>query len=342
MSAKLEVVPIGDIDVNPFRRVNDYPYVDSKIEILMRSIAEVGMWEGVIGRRKGNRIEIAFGHHRVEAARRLKLSTVSIFVRDLSEEQMLMFMGRENSEDYNADFNCMLETWESAIGFLGGQPGRMKIASLLGWTRLHANRGEIPNEVADTCDLAHDLIVANHYARKDFAYLSVKAVREIVQVQTARLNRVDRTGAAFKWDESKIKRAKEAVTVSGKNTAKEVRAGNIATKDIRSKADEFFIQQKAVRKEPALLAMAIQPMMRKIDNTFRDDPEGKKLTELARALPGVVADLTGEDKRALDGLVLALSHVGQRIEVHTRQLDYKKVVAIGPAAKRLTAVKKGA
>ena len=27
---------------------------------------------------------------------------------------MLQFMGRENGEDYNADFLVMLETWEAA------------------------------------------------------------------------------------------------------------------------------------------------------------------------------------------------------------------------------------
>ena len=30
---------------------------------------------------------------------------------------MLQFMGRENMEDYNADFLCMLETWEAAVKF---------------------------------------------------------------------------------------------------------------------------------------------------------------------------------------------------------------------------------
>ena len=35
-------------------------------------------------------------------------------VRDLDDKQMLQFMGRENGEDYNADFLVMLEIWEAA------------------------------------------------------------------------------------------------------------------------------------------------------------------------------------------------------------------------------------
>ena len=63
-------VKIEEVDANPFRRLGDYPYVQRKLDTLIKSINDVGLWEGVIGRKAGNRVEIAFGHHRVEAARR--------------------------------------------------------------------------------------------------------------------------------------------------------------------------------------------------------------------------------------------------------------------------------
>ncbi len=348
VSSTVEQVALSAIDANPFRRLGAYPYVESKLETLMRSIAEIGMWEGLIGRRKGNRVELAFGHHRLEAQKRLKNAThVPVIIKDLDDEQMLMMMGRENGEDYNADFNCMLETWESAIGYikrLNMTIDRMTVASLLGWTRFDAksDNQERPNMVADTCDLAYNLIIEEHYDRQSFAGMSVQSVREIVTVQSSRMKRIEKTGKAFKWDDSKVKKAKEAVVVSGKEAVKEFRAGNIAQKDLRTRADDFFIKQKAVRKEPALLFMAVQPLITQIDNTLRDDGAGRKLTELAETLPGIVNDLTSDDRRALDGLCLALDHVGQRTEEHGRKLDYKKVVALNPAAKRITAVKKGA
>jgi hypothetical protein len=47
-------------------------------------------------------------------------------------------MGRENMEDYNADFLCMLETWEAGVGFGSARAEQARkpidIAKLLGWT----------------------------------------------------------------------------------------------------------------------------------------------------------------------------------------------------------------
>ena len=60
---------------------------------------------------------------------------------------MLQFMGRENSEDYGADFSVMLETWQAAVKYLGvkkpdsdaacpaGSTQPIEIARFLGWTR---------------------------------------------------------------------------------------------------------------------------------------------------------------------------------------------------------------
>ena len=63
-----------------------------------------------------------------------------LYVRDLTDKQMLEFMGRENLEDYNADFLCMLETWEAGSVFLAASAAKptqpLDIARLLGWTRL--------------------------------------------------------------------------------------------------------------------------------------------------------------------------------------------------------------
>ena len=172
--------------------------------------------------------------------------------------------------------------------------------------------------------------------------MSVRAVQDIVQIQASRMRKIDKTAKTFKWDDSKMKTAKGAVVSAGKAAVKDMRAGTIAPKDLRAKADEYFVQNKAVRKEPALLHMAVQPLITRIDGLLRDDMDGRKLNELASALPGIVNDLGGEDRRALDGLRLALEHVNQRSEEHRSKLDYRKVVALNPASKRITAVKKGA
>ena len=138
--SEIQNVNISAIEPNPLRRLKDYPYNERKLEALQRSIDEVGLWEGLIGRKVGNRVQLAFGHHRLEAARRRKLDRIPVIVRELTDKQMLQFMGRENLEDYNADFLVMLETWEAAVGFTDERDSAQKsqaieLARLLGWTR---------------------------------------------------------------------------------------------------------------------------------------------------------------------------------------------------------------
>lgn len=342
--AVIQWVSPKDVDPNPFRKLGEYPYIESKIETLMRSVAEVGLWEGIIARRRGNRLQAAFGHHRLEAARRLGVDKIPVIIRELDEEQMIMFMGRENGEDYNSDFVSMLETWEAGIAYLKklkNKTDRMTVASLLGWTRIDTGHDNVerPNQLADACDLACQLIEAGHYDRQSFVGMPASAVLDIVQIQTARLNRVDKVAKNFQWDEGKVKKAKGAVVVSGKQAMKAYKAGEIGQKHIRSRADDFFLENKSVRKEPALLNMAIQPLISRIDNLLNSESaDGKKLDQLAALLPGIVRDLTGDDERALDGLKVALVHLGKRASTRSHQIDRDKVVPLA-GAKRLAIAK---
>jgi ParB/Sulfiredoxin domain len=105
---EIRTVPIGVIDPNPHRDLKTYPWIESKVGQLRRSIAEVGFWAGVIARPHGNRYQMAFGHRRLEAARRNELKEVPLIVQPLTDLQMLQFMGRENGEDYSAEFLVML------------------------------------------------------------------------------------------------------------------------------------------------------------------------------------------------------------------------------------------
>jgi hypothetical protein len=63
-------------------------------------------------------------------------------------------MGRENMEDYNADFLCMLETWEAAVKFRSPTGERkaqpIEIARLLGWTLPSTGRSAGTPAMSDT------------------------------------------------------------------------------------------------------------------------------------------------------------------------------------------------
>src|SRR4029077_7721397 len=81
--ATLSYVSLSSIEANPFRDLKHYPYDKRKLEALERSIEHVGLWEGLIGRRACHGYQLAFGHHRLGAARRSKMTMVTLVVRDI-------------------------------------------------------------------------------------------------------------------------------------------------------------------------------------------------------------------------------------------------------------------
>jgi ParB-like nuclease family protein len=90
-------IPLELIDDNPFRDFELHPIDETQVERLKASIYADGFWTSVAARPAGNRYQLAFGHHRVEAARRLGWDEIPIEVRDLSDWQMVRRLASENA-----------------------------------------------------------------------------------------------------------------------------------------------------------------------------------------------------------------------------------------------------
>lgn len=95
-------VRLGDVKPNPFRNIDNYSLEESRIQALMDSIERTGFWSNVIGRMHGNDFQIAYGHHRLQAA-------INVFgadhiqdfpLADIPDYKMLQVMALENSEDW--------------------------------------------------------------------------------------------------------------------------------------------------------------------------------------------------------------------------------------------------
>jgi len=82
---------------NPFRDFDLHPVDEAQVGKLKESISADGFWTSVVARQVGARYEIAFGHHRIEAARRLFWTTVPIEVRALPDWQMVRMLASENA-----------------------------------------------------------------------------------------------------------------------------------------------------------------------------------------------------------------------------------------------------
>lgn len=95
-------IRLGDVRHNPFRRFDEFPLIEKKVAALQNSIQETGFWDNVLGRIVEGGVEIAYGHHRIEAAKRVygEDHEIGITIRELSDIEMLRVMGLENSEDW--------------------------------------------------------------------------------------------------------------------------------------------------------------------------------------------------------------------------------------------------
>jgi len=116
----LTPVKISSIRPSPFRKLDRYPLDEIKIAKLASSIKRNRFWGNVVARKSAQGYELAFGHHRVEAARRVfgDEAEIKILVTDLTDAQMLQFMAADNDEIFNLSPGFVLEVVEAAIRFL--------------------------------------------------------------------------------------------------------------------------------------------------------------------------------------------------------------------------------
>lgn len=107
---EIVMVPLSKIRDNPWRDKKRNPINPEKVEQIAESIISTGeFWIGVYGRKiAGDLVEIAFGHHRtdaakavdtgglIEAAKSAGLKSIPVALRDFTDGDMLMRMAREN------------------------------------------------------------------------------------------------------------------------------------------------------------------------------------------------------------------------------------------------------
>lgn len=113
-------IALNDIRCNPNRDLKFNPFNEEKIAALMASIGETGFWTNVIVRvaPDGKGYEQAYGHHRLESARRSGIKEADFVVRDLDENMMLKMMELENQEDYRYCPLSLLESVKAVVSAL--------------------------------------------------------------------------------------------------------------------------------------------------------------------------------------------------------------------------------
>lgn len=309
--SRLGVVALTAVKPNPHRRMETYPLNRRKLDALKQSIGQVGFWEGVIVRPYDDGYECAFGHHRLAAAREElgENAEVPVIVRDLDDVQMLQFMGRENGEDYNADFLVMLETWEAAIRFVVVEEASsksdkpLKVANFLGWSVTSGAKNELRmNDTAKTCHAASKLIQGGHLSREDLRGLAMFQAREICQATVAHLETIERSASkqarVAKTTGEPAPTAKQVESVqreyasSARAVASDLREGRLGTGKARG---EIWSRADIKVREKKLpdFGIAMKQLRRRAEGYF-DDDFATKVKELC----AVAEHVQDEDERA--------------------------------------------
>jgi len=112
-------VKLDEIQDNPYRNPESYVYDSDKIAALAESIGDTSFWENLLARKtKEGIIQLAYGHHRLQALRRLvadgllDYEEIKLNIRpdtQLTNERMLKIFAQENKDDWgeNPQNLCM-------------------------------------------------------------------------------------------------------------------------------------------------------------------------------------------------------------------------------------------
>jgi ParB-like nuclease domain len=336
MSADIRNIDVDKIDANPWRNLATYPPIPHKVEALKNSIKQVGMWPAIIVRpnpARPGRYQQAFGHQRRYAAIDLKLKQVPVIVMDLTDEQMLQYLGRENGEDYSAEYLVMLNTWEAGHVFLfraiGRNPEPVEIARLLGWMRIsHRQTGdhEVMSDVANACSNGMALIKGSHLARPDLEGLTVSAASDIVGRAVSRMATIEQAGKLQKVDAAEISHAKRVVGNAARQTARDVKEGKIAKRDISRQVDVNTLEAAGkVAKQgklPPLFTQFCQTLVEVLAKTLNGDSLSERLRQIAEVLEHVIEP---EDRAALRKVTSGLDEVANRARDWSNRLDREHI-----------------
>lgn len=130
-------IPLQDIHPNPFRDFELHPIDPVQVEKLKASIEADGFWASVVARPAATGgYELAFGHHRIEAARAAGMAEAPIEIRDLSDWQMVRMLTAENATQRGSTAAAALD----AVAAIA----RVLAYSLLRWEEARFGRN-LPN-----------------------------------------------------------------------------------------------------------------------------------------------------------------------------------------------------
>ncbi len=278
MDQKMEKVAVSQLRPNPFRELDDYPIDRDKVDKLKESISETGFWGTIVARKKGNAFEIAFGHHRQVALVELqqegiigKSEKVDIIVRDLTNEQMIQLMARENLEEWGTNAYIEAQTVESTIRAYGageielpevpkdtpkthvryvaksslqGPYTVQTVASFLGWLSSRTGGGTQPNHACNVAFQMLDAFELGIVSRKELRGVKRDVAREIISRAMALHREQERIA------DERRRMAKEAEKrAADEHDSRKAKALQKAAEELKRQAEVAEFSAKSIAKD---------------------------------------------------------------------------------------------
>lgn len=195
-------VKIKDLQPNPHRGWEEFQLHRPTVEMLKDSILETFFWENVIGRQVNGKVQIAYGHHRLQALRELypkgnKMFSIAVY--PLDDEQMFIIMARENETGKNLTIPNIDLTVKKAKEFLEanlsiakkhgyqegkGIIGKRTISNFLGWDEFRVQNSLERQRGIDETHLDKEAVesMPTELAARDFVR-AVKKIKASPQIQ---------------------------------------------------------------------------------------------------------------------------------------------------------------
>ena len=317
---KMKLFAIKDIQPNPFRHIDRYPIKSEKVTTLRESLRVTGFWGNMVARLNNGNPQIAYGHHRLVALKEEfgPNQKVALIISDLSDEQMLQIMARENMEEWGSSASIEHETvraviqahQEGKISFRQvGKLTAQTVADFVGWLK--------PNGKAQ--DKVHSALAALQFIeegllnKSDFEGLTTMQAQAVVEQtrkaqkrreETARFHRKQAEQAERQAKEAKTKESrdlalkrqkreeqkeresqKEAPRQAsrvGKAVSESLKAGKIGYKGARDIAAEIESKTEKVPPDIELFAQKLATNLNKILRPEGDETRVKKLQALIK------------------------------------------------------------
>jgi chemotaxis protein histidine kinase CheA len=113
----VSLFPIKDIQPNPFRHLERYPIRRDKIDALKDSYRSTGVWPVIIARLVDGKPQIAFGHHRLQAALEEfgPDHRIELIIQDIDDDGMIKRMAAENMQEWESNAVIEQETIRAVV-----------------------------------------------------------------------------------------------------------------------------------------------------------------------------------------------------------------------------------